>query len=174
MKDFSYITSSSPAFVENMYRDFVKDPGSVDPELRKFFEGFDFAINQVTVSGNGKPATMTTAPEEKKAVSAEISTDDAWMHELRVYRLILGYRNKGHLIAHTNPIRPRKDRGANIELNFFGLTEEDMDKEFRVGNLIGLGTARLKDILQYLEKCYASHIGAEFKYISDQKKIDWL
>ena len=47
MKDFSYITSSSPAFIENMYLEFVKDPNSVDPDLKKFFEGFDFAV------GNG-------------------------------------------------------------------------------------------------------------------------
>src|SRR4030095_4920855 len=32
----------------------------------------------------------------------------------------------------------------------------------------------LRNIYHYLEKCYASHIGIEFKYISDQKKIDWL
>ena len=46
MKDFSYITNSSPAFIEGLYQEFVKDPASVDPEFRKFFEGFDFAIGQ--------------------------------------------------------------------------------------------------------------------------------
>ena len=51
MKDFSYITSSSPAFIENMYQEFVKDPDSVDPEMKKFFEGFDFAV------GNGAAST---------------------------------------------------------------------------------------------------------------------
>ncbi len=40
MKDFSYITSSHPAYIENSYTDFVKDPESVDVDLRKFFEGF--------------------------------------------------------------------------------------------------------------------------------------
>ncbi|HEX7905071.1 MAG TPA: hypothetical protein VF487_14435, partial [Chitinophagaceae bacterium] len=44
MKDFSYITSSHPEFIENLYRDFLNDPNSVDPEMKKFFEGFDFAI----------------------------------------------------------------------------------------------------------------------------------
>ena len=44
MKDFSYITNSSPAFIENLYRDFVNNPESVDPDLKKFFEGFDFAM----------------------------------------------------------------------------------------------------------------------------------
>ncbi len=46
MKDFSYITSSHPEFIENLYREFQKNPDSVDPELKKFFEGFDFAIGK--------------------------------------------------------------------------------------------------------------------------------
>src|SRR5207253_1755431 len=90
------------------------------------------------------------------------------------YRLILGYRNKGHLLAKTNPIRARKDRGANLELSFFGLTNADLDSIYQAGNLIGLGAASLRDILAQLEKTYASNVGIEFKYISDQKKIDWL
>lgn len=51
MKDFSYITNSHPEFIENLYRDFVNDPTSVDPEFRKFFEGFDFAIGNSSMTG---------------------------------------------------------------------------------------------------------------------------
>ncbi|MBS1564364.1 MAG: 2-oxoglutarate dehydrogenase E1 component, partial [Bacteroidetes bacterium] len=102
------------------------------------------------------------------------ATDIDWLREVRAYRMILGYRNKGHLLAKTNPIRPRKDRGANIELGFYGFSEADLDKEFHAGNLIGLGTTTLRNILSHLQKCYASHVGIEFKYISDQKRVDWL
>lgn len=171
MKDFSYITNSSPAFIENLYKDFLKNPESVDPELKKFFEGFDFAITTGTLNGNGKTATLQPA-EDVDEIPASPGID--WMKEIRAYRMILGYRNKGHLLATTNPIRQRKDRGANIELAFYGFTEEDLDKEFNAGNLVGLGVTSLKKILDHLKECYASHIGIEFKYISDQKKIDWL
>ena len=170
MKDFSYITNSSPAFVEKLYDDYIKDPNSVDPEMKKFFEGFDFAI------GNGKKETNGTVSPVAPSSASKIPSEDSidWMMEIRAYRMILGYRNKGHLLAKTNPIRARKDRGANIELEFYGFTEADLDKEFHAGNLIGLGTTSLRNIFNHLEKCYASHIGIEFKYISDQKKIDWL
>ena len=177
MKDFSYITNSSPAFIENLYQDYIKDPNSIDPDLKKFFEGFDFAISNGAVNGNGKAVAETDrAPEKTETPAAMVqpAIHENWMQEIRVYRMILGYRNKGHLIAKTNPIRSRKDRGANIELEFYGFSEADLDKEFRAGNLIGLGATSLRNILSYLEKCYASHIGIEFKYISDQKKIDWL
>ncbi|MFL9482953.1 2-oxoglutarate dehydrogenase E1 component [Chitinophagaceae bacterium LWZ2-11] len=160
MKDFSYITNSHPAYIESLYKDFVKDPNSVDAEMKKFFEGFDFALANGSASSNG--TTAAAAP----------GTD--WMKEVRVYRLILGYRNKGHLLAKTNPIRPRKDRGANLDLAFFGLGDNDLDTVYNIGNLIGLGPTTLRNILSHLQNCYASHVGIEFKYISDQKKIDWL
>jgi 2-oxoglutarate dehydrogenase E1 component len=176
MKDFSYITNSSPGFIENLYRDYLKDPSSIDPDLKKFFEGFDFAISNGAINGNGKTAADTYPSSIKTEITAtpQDSVDDDWMGEIRAYRMILGYRNKGHLLAKTNPIRQRKDRGANIELEFYGFSEADLDKEFRAGNLIGLGTTSLRNIFNYLERCYASHVGIEFKYISDQKKIDWL
>ena len=160
MKDFSYITSSHPSYIEQLYQEFSRSPESIDPDLRKFFEGFDFAVTQL----EGKPSTAAIAS------GAEID----WKKELGVYRLILGYRNKGHLIAKTNPIRERKDRGANLDLGFFGLSEADLDATFYAGNLIGLGTVTLRAIQQHLQKCYASHVGIEFKYISNQEKINFL
>ncbi|MBO9658600.1 MAG: 2-oxoglutarate dehydrogenase E1 component [Chitinophagaceae bacterium] len=165
MKDFSYITNSHPEYIENLYRDFSKDPNSVDPELKKFFEGFDFALGQVNGQSNGAAVS---------AVSAESGTGSDWRKELGAYRMILGYRNKGHLIAKTNPIRERKDRNANLTLEFFGLSEEDMDKTFQVGERIGLGATTLKNILAHLKKTYAEHLGIEFKYISSQEKVNWI
>src|SRR5262249_18374632 len=130
MKDFSYITSSHPQFIENLYQDFVKDPNSVDPELKKFFEGFDFAISAgKQANGTGIAAKSSAAPSPAVDIKSEINA----------YRMILGYRNKGHLIAKTNPIRERKDRGANLDLNFFKFTEADLDREFYAGNSLGIG-----------------------------------
>lgn len=169
MKDFSYITNSSPSFVESLYQDFVKDPDSIDPDFRKFFEGFDFAVSNNKTGSNGAPVIN---PKDNGAKTEK--TDIDWKREIGVYRLILGYRNKGHLLAKTNPIRARKDRGANIGLSFFGFTEADLDKEFQAGSLLGLGTTTLRKILTHLEACYASNVGIEFKYISNQVKVDFL
>lgn len=163
MKDFSFITNSHPSYIEGLYREFANDPNTVDPDIRKFFEGFDFAVTNGLQAASSSPS----APHPQASPSNLAK-------ELGVYRLILGYRNKGHLIADTNPIRQRKDRGANLDLGFFGLSEEDMEKEFYAGNLIGLGNVKLKDILAFLKRCYAGHVGIEFKYISDQKKVDFL
>jgi 2-oxoglutarate dehydrogenase E1 component len=170
MKDFSYITNSHPQFIESLYQDFVKNPDSIDPELKKFFEGFDFAIGNGKTSSNGTAATPTPAT----SASSKPSDETSWKKELGAYRMILGYRNKGHLIAKTNPIRERKDRDANLTLSFFGLAEEDLNTVFQVGERIGIGPATLKDIWAHLEKVYAGHVGIEYKYISTQEKVNWL
>ena len=62
MKDFQYITNSHPSYIEGLYNDFVKDPNSIDADLRKFFEGFDFAItNGIKVNGTVSNEQSTTA-----------------------------------------------------------------------------------------------------------------
>ena len=159
MKEFSFITNSHPAYIESLYQEFVKDPASVDPDLKKFFEGFDFAV-----SSN---AAVSSAP-------ANTTSDTNLVKELAVLRLIQAYRSKGHLIAKTNPIRERKDRGANLDLSYFGLTDADLNTTFYAGNFVGLGNASLKNILAHLVKCYAANFSIEFTYISSQEKIDWL
>ena len=157
MKDFSYITNSHPAFIEETYKAFVQDPSSVDPDLKKFFEGFDFAVS------NGHAGTG--AASETTSTVANASGVD-WQKEINVYRLILGYRNRGHLLAKTNPIRPRKDRQANLDLSYFGLSESDLSQTFQAGKFVGLGATSLKNILTHLQTCYTSSVGAEFKYLS--------
>lgn len=164
MKDFSYITNSHPSFIEGLYQDFVKDPGSVDPEMRKFFEGFDFAMDSglsASANGTGK-STASSAPAS------------AVDQEFKVYQLIQAYRKKGHLIAKTNPIRERKDRHANLDLKYFGLGEQDMETVFAAGKFIGLGSAPLKDILAHLKKVYTGSVGLEYSALNKMDRIEWL
>lgn len=161
MKDFQYITNSHPSYIENLYHDFVKDPESVDEDMRKFFEGFDFAV----ANGN------TEAPAQAgglKDVPANLEK------EFAVYRLISGYRKKGHLIADTNPIRQRKDRHANLELVDYGLSDADLDQSFEAGKFVRLGRASLRDILALLKRSYAHHVGVEFSAVNDKVKIGWM
>jgi 2-oxoglutarate dehydrogenase E1 component len=161
MKDFQYITNSHPDYIENIYNDFLKDPNSIDQEMRKFFEGFDFAV-----SSNKIPSgTQGAAPAD---------TGNSMQKEFGVYQLIEAYRKKSHLIAKTNPIRERRDRNANLDLSFFNLTEADLNESFASGRFLGLGTTTLKNILSFLQKCYAGSLGAEFSYICDNKKLEWL
>ncbi|SIO53040.1 2-oxoglutarate dehydrogenase E1 component [Chitinophaga niabensis] len=165
MKDFSFVTNSHPAYIESLYKEYSTDPASVDPEWIRFFEGFDFAVSNT----NGKAA----APAAGGTATLPVSSEQL-VKELGVYRLIQAYRKKGHLVANTNPIRPRKDRQPNLDLSFFGLTDADLKTEFFAGQVIGLGKTSLDKILQHLKSVYAAAIGLEFTYINDAAKVEWL
>jgi len=164
MKDFSFVTNSHPAYIESLYQDYRKDPGAVDPEWGKFFEGFDFAVNNV----NGKAGAPVAA-----GAGLPVSSDQL-TKELNVYRLIQAYRKKGHLISKTNPIRERKDRQANLDISFYGLSEADLKTEFYAGQVLGLGKTSLENIVNRIKTVYTGPVGLEFTYINDAKKVEWL
>lgn len=159
MKDFQFITNSHPAYIDQLYKDFVKDPGSIDADFRKFFEGFDYAVSA------GTPAAVNGAEQ------LSISNLDK---EFAVYQLIEGYRKKGHLIANTNPIRKRKNRHANLELSYFGLSDADLNTEFAAGKFIKLGTTSLQNIINKLKAVYTASVGIEYSSLNNEEKIEWL
>ncbi len=153
MDSYSYLSNATPEYIENLYRDFKSNPAAIDPEFKKFFEGFDFA--SASYNGNGKAA----------GVSAD---------EFKVFELITAYRNKGHLIANTNPLRARKNRHADLDLDSFGLTEKDLEKRFVIGAEIGLPNATLKDIIVRLQSLYCGTIGFEYGYVRNKAEREWL
>ena len=164
MKDFSYVTGPTPAYIESLYNEFAKDSSTVDPEWKKFFEGFDFAIN------NAVPATTTNGSAATKGV---MNTDQL-TKELGVFELIRAYRKRGHLVATTNPIRARKDRHAQLELERFDLAETDMETSFFAGRFVGEKEGKLKDIIAKLKSIYTANVGIEYTYINETEKCSWV
>jgi 2-oxoglutarate dehydrogenase E1 component len=165
MKDFSYITHSHPAYIESLYKDYLSDPETVDPEYRKFFEGFDFAIGK---GSNGQKTSAATAEAPATVASGNLQK------ELAIYQMISEYRKSAHLVAKTNPIRPRKDRGAKIGFKHFGLEDADLKQNFAAGQAIGLANASLEQIIEKLEKIYCGHVGVEYSYIVQREQLEWL
>src|ERR1044071_608094 len=115
--DFSFISNAHPQYIEGLYTDYIKNPEGVDPEWASFFKGFDYAIGR---NGGSSLSTASAATVTGKAVEA-----GQLMKEFGVFRMILAYRRRGHLLATTNPIRPRKDRKPFLSLEDFGLAEAD-------------------------------------------------
>ncbi len=170
MKDFSFLTNSHPSYVEELYHDFNNDPTSIDPELKKFFEGFDFAIFNTKKNENRGVTTTPNIAEEATATSP-------WQDiqkEFGVYQLIRAYRKRGHLISNTNPIRKRKDRRAQLELVHFGLDEKDLELDFQAGKYFGMGKTKLKDIIAQLNTIYTTTVGIEYTYINNEEIFSWI
>ncbi|MFU1858546.1 2-oxoglutarate dehydrogenase E1 component [Sphingobacterium sp. CZ-UAM] len=157
MDNLTYLSNADSAYVDGLYQSYKQDPQSVDFGWQKFFEGFDF--------GQHAGGTTTSVGE---------ATPEHVLKEINVLNMINGYRDRGHLFTHTNPVRERRKYYPGKELETFGLAEADMSTVFNAGVEVGLGPATLKDIRQLVEDTYCRSIGAEFKYIRNPEKIKWL
>jgi 2-oxoglutarate dehydrogenase E1 component len=177
MDAYSYIANAHGDYIDQLYQAYKADPESVDFGWRKFFEGFDFSqtypedgAEQATGTGvlTKSASTLgTTAISSSDSVSAD--------KETAVRNLIHAYRSRGHLVARTNPVRERKDRQARLSLADFGLSDADLDTSFKNGELLGLGSgAKLRDIIDALQKIYTRTIGFEYMYIRDPQVLDWF
>ncbi|WP_161889010.1 2-oxoglutarate dehydrogenase E1 component [Pontibacter russatus] len=168
MDRYSYIANAHGDYIDELYKAYQQDPESVEFGWRKFFEGFDFSA---TYSGNGhdaETATVTAAPAKAAAAQGESEK------EVAVRNYIYAYRSRGHLRSKTNPVRERKDRKAYLDLKDFGLSEADMDTVFQVGEVIGIGPAPLRDIVDAVKKIYEGPVGYEYMYIRDPEVLTWL
>ncbi len=162
MDKFSYISNADVNFIDDLYNKFKSNPELVDASWQRFFEGFEFS--QEKFGSNGADVVEADASES-------IS-----LKELGVRNLIHAYRTRGHLKSDTNPVRPRRKHNVKLQLSDFGLTNEDLDikYEYEVGNVIGLGKAKLKDIYEALQKVYLGPIGFEYMHVRDPEVIDWF
>jgi 2-oxoglutarate dehydrogenase E1 component len=172
MKDFSFITHSHPGYIEDMYQQYLQDSTQVDPEFRKFFAGFDFAIMHANGHKlNVAPASKGNGLEAQVTATAE---PQQMQKEFGVYQLIRAYRKRGHLLSTTNPIRKRKDRHAHLELEHFGLSDSDLDSKFSAPSFFKMPATTLRELIDYLNRIYVSTVGIEFTYINNEEICQWV
>lgn len=93
---------------------------------------------------------------------------------IAVWRLINMYRVRGHVLADLDPLGTEPGRGPELDLEYYGLTLWDLDREFYCDGLGGKKTAKLRDIIQLLRETYCGKIGAEYMHLLDLEERKWL
>jgi len=174
MDKFSYIANAHVSYIDELYQNYKQDANSIDQSWKEFFDGFDFALTNygdedgeiVKTSSNGKSGALATP--------GTIMDMEQLPKEIKVRALIHAYRSRAHLRSTTNPVRQRRDRKALLDIDDFGLGKEDLNTVFQAGNEIGIGEAKLSDIVEALEKIYIRSIGFEYLYIRDPEMLDWF
>ena len=160
MDSFSFLSNTDTNSIDILYTQYKKDPSSVDISWARFFEGFDFQKSEYAVLPGGDAISGAGA--------------EALQKEFKVINLINGYRQRGHLFTKTNPVRERRKYSPSLEIENFGLSAADLETTFHAGTEIGLGDAKLKDIIAHLDNSYCQHIGVEYQYIRDPERVSWL
>jgi 2-oxoglutarate dehydrogenase E1 component len=165
MLKHSYLSNADVDATEHLYQQYKADKSSVDESWQRFFEGFDLAYGNLGLNdGEGSSSAQG---------QTEVS---GWMlKEINVLNLINnGYRTRGHFFTKTNPVRERRTYTPDLSIENFGLEQSDLDKTFNAGVTLGIGPAKLKDIIAHCEATYCQSIGVEYMYMADPKRIEWL
>ena len=109
-----------------------------------------------------------------RATYGEDAASPATLKEFKVLDLIHGYRTRGHLFTQTNPVRERRTYTPTLALENFDLSQADLDTVFQAGNEVGIGAAKLRDIIDHLESTYCHSIGIEYMYIPEPERLKWI
>ena len=160
MDNFSFLNAAHSGFFSELYDQYLKDPDSLEPSWKAFFQGYDFA-NSDFLKGEILDGISTQIPDHVQK-------------EFKVINLINGYRSRGHLFTKTNPVRDRRTYRPTLEIINFGLDQDDLSTIFNAGEIIGLGPQPLSIIIKHLEDIYCQSIGVEYMYIRQPEVISWI
>ena len=94
--------------------------------------------------------------------------------QANVLQLINAYRTRGHLLADIDPLNMTPHQATELDLENFGLTIWDLDREFITGGLHGEKTATLRRILEILQKAYCGKVGIEYRHIQSKEEKEWI
>tara|TARA_B100001287_G_scaffold52130_1_gene41028 strand:+ start:1506 stop:4265 length:2760 start_codon:yes stop_codon:yes gene_type:complete len=158
--NFSFLNAAHAGYFSDLYDQYLKDPDSLEPSWKAFFQGYDFANSDFLKE------------EILEGISPQVP--DHVQKEFKVINLINGYRSRGHLFTKTNPVRDRRSYKPTLALENFGLGKEDLNTTFNAGDIIGLGPQPLNIIISHLEDIYCQSIGVEYMYIRKPEIISWI
>jgi len=179
-------------FIEELYQSWVDDPQSVGKQWQDYFSRLENggdsgtgASSRTAFPSIALEASTRAAFEEAKpdynATSAEMVYKQS-----RVDSLIWAYRDVGYIYADLNPLGnymtpelrymylTMEGNYESLTLQEFGLSEEDLDKEFYAGGYFQPERTTLRNILNMLKETYCGPMGVEILHIQNKPMRRWL
>jgi 2-oxoglutarate dehydrogenase E1 component len=152
------VARASPEYVESLYRDYRRDPGSVEERWALVFAGYD--LGRARASGRQPGDHGPTEPAEG-------------IPDL-VRDMVHSYRELGHLVADLDPLGHSPRHHPLLSLEEFGFRSVDLDRvvdwaPFRSGE-----RGSLRQLIAALAETYGDRLGVEYMGISDKERRVWL
>ncbi|CAN0196617.1 unnamed protein product, partial [Laminaria digitata] len=191
-KEKTLLTGENLPFIEQLYEEYLSDPGSVDPSWVPFFKehfegtsqgdagGPSFTprglFSPMVVGSNGSAAgddqpeflnqidgVRVRTPKKSAGFAAKVET------MLRAYRL------HGHAVARIDPLEAR---GATpqpeLDPATYGFGKNDLDTPVLCEALFNGDAVPLGQVIDRLKELYCGSIAIEYQYIEDPQTRRWL
>ncbi|MCB2024439.1 MAG: 2-oxoglutarate dehydrogenase E1 component, partial [Ottowia sp.] len=181
-KGNTYLFGGNAPYVEEMYENYLANPGSVPDSWRSYFD----ALQHVPAVDGSEARDVPHMPVVNafaqlakqgpmRAAEPSGADSEAGRKRTAVQQLIAAYRNIGARWANLDPLK-RSERPAipELEPSFYGFTDADMETVFNTSNtFFGKDVMSLRDLLNALRETYCGTVGAEYMYITDQTEKRW-
>ncbi len=178
----TYLFGGNAPYVEEMYENYLANPGSVPDSWRDYFDALQ---NVPAVDGSAAkdvahlPVINAFAERAKQGVKQVVMATgaDSEMGRKRtaVQQLIAAYRNVGARWADLDPLkRTERDKIPELELSFYGFNDADQETVFNISNtFFGKESMSLRELMNALHETYCGTIGAEYMYTTNQNQKRW-
>ena len=177
----TYLFGGNAPYVEEMYENYLANPGSVTDSWRDYFDAL-----QHVPAGDGsnakdvphQPVINAFAERAKRGgTKVVVANVDAEMGRKRtaVQQLIAAHRSVGQRWADLDPLkRTERDNIPELDPAFYGFGDADQETVFNTSNtFFGKETMSLRELMNALRETYCGTIGVEYMYTSDQKQKRW-
>jgi 2-oxoglutarate dehydrogenase E1 component len=177
----TYLFGGNAPYVEEMYENYLNNPGSVPDSWREYFD----ALQHVPASDGSSAKDVPHLPvinafaERAKQGGTRVvmASADAEMGRKRTaaQQLIAAYRNVGQRWADLDPLkRTERPNIPDLDPSFYGFTDADQETVFDTSNtFFGKKSMPLRELLNALRETYCGTLGAEFMYTTDQTEKRW-
>lgn len=182
MLESSHLSGQNAAYIEMLYESFLQNPETVSGNWRTYFEQLP-SVNG-TVGVDTPHSTVVNHFERLgrnrlKAKPEKVATSISTEHEskqMRVQDLVSAYRHRGHKKAQIDPLEMMERPSMPVlDLAYHHLSPADLDETFQTGTFYySDGSAKLRELLDALEKTYCGSIGAEYMHIIDPGEQLWV
>ena len=177
----TYLFGGNAPYVEEMYENYLANPGSVPDSWREYFD----ALQHVPATDGSQAKDVPHLPvinafaERAKSGGTKVvmASADVEMGRKRtaVQQLIAAYRNVGQRWADLDPLkRTERPNIPDLDPAFFGFTDADQETVFDTSNtFFGKNRMSLRELLNALRETYCGTLGAEYMYTTDQAEKRW-
>ena len=171
-------SSLSLSFLEDLYAEYLRDPTTVSEQWRRYFDRLDHNGDTRPANGFGpsfRPPSLFN-PSGDAAGTATASRDglaDAQLQD-RVDQFVRAFRVRGHRVAKIDPLDLPRVEQPELDPEFYGFTESDMDRRFSTDTIQGAEILSLGEIHQRLRNTYCRSIGVQFMHMDELPVRLWL
>ncbi|HNH23542.1 MAG TPA: 2-oxoglutarate dehydrogenase E1 component, partial [Accumulibacter sp.] len=173
----SLLFGGNAPFVEELYENYLDNPGSVSEQWREYFDKLAQLPGYAARDVPHLPVINAFADQAKKGgyrAAAVAPVDEK--KQVRLLQMITAYRFLGDRWANLDPLKrtPRPDI-PQLDPAYYGLGDVDLHTMFNAGSFRGVPErATFGQIYDALKATYCGSIGVEYMYISTHAEKRWI